>query len=85
MTSRALKNQMVAIRSSRDRNEKILASVEIVVRCKCGRGFTADEWAKLAPNGVQHIEEDGLDAAEVLELRTCICGSTIAKPWEPPR
>ena len=41
--------------------------------CSCGRVYTARTWALLPLNGQQVLEWN-----EVLELRTCPCGSTRA-------
>ncbi len=73
MSSRALKGQVVSPRGS-----------VFVASCGCGRNFTAGAWAKRQLNGVQHIEADESGPASALELRTCVCGSTIAKPWKAP-
>jgi hypothetical protein len=39
--------------------------------CGCGRPYTAAGWARLPRVGVQD------DGVERLELRNCLCGSTI--------
>jgi hypothetical protein len=44
----------------------------IVKSCACGLNFTAHEWALLALVGTM------MDPVESIELRNCLCGSTIA-------
>jgi hypothetical protein len=44
----------------------------LVKECACGRSYTADEWRELKLCGVW------TDDVEVLVLRDCHCGSTIA-------
>jgi len=43
-----------------------------IKECACGRVFTADEWGLL-----EYVGEI-VDDVESLELRNCICGSTLA-------
>ncbi len=91
MGSSALKVQRVAVRSSRrvavdgpriDLRAKLArAESGAVAVCSCGRSFTADAWAGLRLNGSQRVEGDDGRPTEVLELRTCACGSTLSKPW----
>ena len=40
--------------------------------CGCGRLYELQEWEKL------HYVGDMDDTVEVLEMRNCVCGSTIA-------
>jgi hypothetical protein len=40
--------------------------------CSCGRAYTPETWKTLPLCGVQD------DDVEIMELRTCPCGSTIA-------
>ena len=49
-----------------------------VAHCGCGAQFAESAWAALPLGGQQHLEADGLDAAEVHEQRRCRCGSTIS-------
>jgi hypothetical protein len=42
--------------------------------CGCGRVHDAEAWASLPPAGEMRDEEENL------ELRTCVCGSTLAVP-----
>lgn len=44
----------------------------------CGRRHTPSDWAALQLIGVQRIEADDEGPAETLELRNCVCGSTLA-------
>lgn len=39
-------------------------------------------WSRLTYNGVQHVEADETGPAEKLEVRTCSCGSTLARTIE---
>jgi hypothetical protein len=41
------------------------------VKCGCGRQYSSDEWIALPYVGVM------ADEVEVVELRNCVCGSTI--------
>jgi hypothetical protein len=41
--------------------------------CRCGRSWSRDEWATLVFVGYTDGGEDG-----ELELRNCVCGSTVA-------
>jgi hypothetical protein len=43
----------------------------------CGRGFERPAWDALAFVGVMHGE--GEQGPEHLELRNCVCGSTLAR------
>ena len=44
-----------------------------VCTCACGRRYIAIEWSRLPLAGTQALEW-----GELLELRTCVCGSTRA-------
>lgn len=44
--------------------------------CSCGRVYSPAEWLKLPLVGIQTFEGD--DAPPALELRNCICKSTMA-------
>jgi hypothetical protein len=44
-------------------------------RCKCGASHSTAEWRALSPVGVWTTDEG------VLELRVCVCGSTISAPF----
>jgi len=46
--------------------------------CSCGRVYTALTWALLPLAGTQEMPW-----AEILELRTCVCGSTRAVTIQP--
>lgn len=46
--------------------------------CSCGRRYTAIAWALLPANGWQVLEW-----GEILDLRTCACGSTRAVTIQP--
>lgn len=51
---------------------RLSAHAPIVKVCACGRSYTAKEWQELARCGLWK------DSVEVLVLRHCHCGSTIA-------
>jgi hypothetical protein len=62
-----------------------MASDDVVKTCNCGETYTAETWPLLPmPQGGGRWA----DGDEVLELRNCICGSTIAvtvddrAPWD---
>lgn len=42
-------------------------------KCKCGHAYTRETWGALDYAGEQPAED-----GEVLELRNCVCGSTLA-------
>lgn len=46
-----------------------------VARCACGRSYSADAWAALPWHG----DQPQLEGEPVLELRGCVCGSTISR------
>jgi two-component system response regulator MprA len=46
---------------------------EMVKECTCGRRFSLNQWMNLAQSGRMHIPRRGV----VVELRTCMCGSTL--------
>jgi hypothetical protein len=50
----------------------LLRGADVYKRCACGREYTRDDWGKLDYCGLQDGE------GETLELRLCLCGSTIA-------
>jgi hypothetical protein len=41
--------------------------------CRCGETWSRDQWGELPPVGRYRAEE-------ILELRTCVCGATLAVP-----
>ena len=54
----------------------------IVKRCGCGIEYTTQTWLVLRRVGVQEIRKRsirGSRVVQVLELRNCGCGSTIAR------
>jgi two-component system cell cycle response regulator DivK len=53
----------------------------IVKQCGCGREYTHDQWVALDLCGRIHVPGGGI----ALELRNCVCGSSIAvRSDEPP-
>jgi hypothetical protein len=50
----------------------------IVAECGCGRGYDEDGWKALSPIGLQEMPGDAESPAVLLELRACVCGSTIS-------
>jgi CheY-like chemotaxis protein len=57
------------------------SSTKVVKQCGCGREYTRDEWVELRLCGRMHVPGSGI----ALELRNCICGSSIAvQSDEPP-
>jgi hypothetical protein len=74
MSSGALNGQRVAVKKT----------VLFVSRCgRCGTSHTADRWATLPLLGSQKIEADEEGPEQLLELRDCSCGSTLAIPRDP--
>ena len=66
----------VAARTSFEPPARIWRILGGVKRCSCGRAYDAEAWARLPLAG---YTQNGRDAAgELLELRHCACGSTIA-------
>jgi hypothetical protein len=53
------------------------SGVEPVKHCACGRSISPDSWGRLRLVGTTG---NGRGIGEVLELRNCACGSTLAKP-----
>jgi hypothetical protein len=45
--------------------------------CACGRSISPDSWGRLPLLGTT---DNGRGIGELLELRNCNCGSTLAKP-----
>lgn len=45
---------------------------ELVKTCRCGRGYSAAEWAELRLVGLQPAAD-----GRALEMRDCACGSTL--------
>jgi len=45
--------------------------VAVKKRCACGRSYSEAEWETLPYVGVQKIDD------ERLEIRNCVCGSSI--------
>jgi CheY-like chemotaxis protein len=52
----------------------------IVKRCACGREYTQDGWLALPLGGRMHSPRGGM----VVELRNCVCGSSIVLPAQGP-
>lgn len=50
-------------------------SSKIIKKCGCGRCYTKSQWKALEYVGVQESETKKL--IHSIELRNCICGSTI--------
>jgi hypothetical protein len=44
--------------------------------CACGRSISPESWKRLPLVGTA---DDGREIGELIELRNCVCGSTIAK------
>jgi len=53
--------------------DDVQEEVEKVKTCKCGRRYSDEDWKKLELVGLQDGGDD-----DVLELRNCVCNSTIA-------
>lgn len=45
---------------------------------KCGANYSNGSWAELQQLGVQKVDADEWGPAEVLVLKNCVCGSTLA-------
>jgi hypothetical protein len=43
--------------------------------CRCGETWSREEWGELPPIGRYHAAAD-----EILEIRSCVCGATLAVP-----
>jgi hypothetical protein len=41
--------------------------------CRCGETWSREEWGELPPVGRYRADE-------VLEIRSCVCGATLAVP-----
>ena len=54
----------------------------IVKKCSCGRTFTETEWQRLKYVGVQEVPPD---MGRPLELRNCLCDSTLSRPIDVVR
>src|SRR5439155_20477026 len=52
-------------------------SMEIRKVCTCGRRFTGESWSSLPLLGTM---DNGRKAGELLELRLCTCGTSLAVP-----
>jgi CheY-like chemotaxis protein len=52
----------------------------IVKQCGCGREYTRDQWLALGLCGRIHVPGGGI----ALELRNCVCGSSIAVQSDEP-
>ena len=50
----------------------------IVKQCKCGEAFDVEGWAALALCGYVGAYEGSRGESRVVEMRHCLCGSTIA-------
>jgi len=50
--------------------------------CSCGRSYSRDAWTTLTHDGVQSGYHEGkrLQFFEDLEMRRCVCGSTMSVP-----
>lgn len=48
----------------------------IIASCACGQEYTAKRWKNLKLAGIQR---DIFDRHNDIELRHCVCGSTISK------
>jgi hypothetical protein len=47
------------------------------MHCSCGRSISPDSWGRLPLVGTA---DNGRGVGELIELRNCICGSTISVP-----
>jgi two-component system, cell cycle response regulator DivK len=56
------------------------APTAIVKQCACGREYTRDQWLALGLCGRIHVPGSGI----ALELRNCVCGSSIAVQSDEP-
>jgi len=55
------------------------SATNVIVKCGCGRCYTAEQWAQLHLAGIQHIPAGGPgEPAYDLELRDCACRSTLS-------
>jgi hypothetical protein len=46
--------------------------------CGCGLVHDTAAWESLPSRGVQAFDADATGPAEAIELRNCLCGSTLA-------
>jgi hypothetical protein len=53
------------------------SSTIVVKDCKCGRTFTAESWTELKSLGTI---DNGRHTGELLDLRLCLCGTTLTLP-----
>lgn len=58
-------------------------SRRIVKVCSCGRGYTQKGWEKLRLVGRMHVPADEGEPAYELEMRDCVCRSTISREVKP--
>jgi hypothetical protein len=58
------------------------ACMTFPVQCSCGRSYSRDSWKTLRFDGIQtgYDEEKHIQVFEDMELRRCLCGSTMAVP-----
>jgi len=59
-----------------------LTHVDFPITCSCGRSYSREEWDFLLFDGVQTGFHDMkcCQFFEDLEMRRCLCGSTMALP-----
>ena len=52
------------------------------ITCSCGKSYSRDAWTSLTHDGVQSGYHEGkrLQFFEDLEMRRCVCGSTMSVP-----
>lgn len=55
-----------------------MRKAEIIKTCSCGRKYTRAQWRKLRYVGRIHVPADEEGPADDLELRDCVCQSTIS-------
>lgn len=55
----------------------VLATKRVMKTCACGRSISRESWGKLRLLGTM---DNGRGRGELLELRLCVCGSTLSSP-----
>lgn len=53
-------------------------SCDLLKACACGLAYSTEAWSRLAFVGINYFPADTFGPAEAIELRNCVCGSTIA-------
>jgi hypothetical protein len=57
-------------------------SFDFPITCSCGKSYSRDAWTTLSHDGVQSGYHEGkrFQFFEDLEMRRCVCGSTMSVP-----